>query len=57
MVMSLSDAVTVLDYGEVIASGPAAKVQDDPRVMEAYFGSGSALEDIRRQAEKAGAPA
>ncbi len=55
MVMSLSNEVTVLDYGEVIASGPAAQVQDDPRVMEAYFGSGSALDDMRAQAQKAGA--
>jgi branched-chain amino acid transport system permease protein len=57
MVMSLSNEVTVLDYGEVIASGPAAQVQDDPRVMEAYFGSGAALEDIRKLAETAGAVA
>jgi branched-chain amino acid transport system permease protein len=55
MVMNLSDHVTVLDYGEVIASGPAAAVQDDPRVMEAYFGSGTALEDMRKRAETAGA--
>ncbi|RTL72851.1 MAG: branched-chain amino acid ABC transporter ATP-binding protein/permease [Hyphomicrobiales bacterium] len=57
MVMSLSNEVTVLDYGEVIASGPAAQVQDDPRVMEAYFGSGAALEDMRKLAETAGAVA
>lgn len=57
MVMSLSNDVTVLDYGEVIASGPAAQVQDDPRVMEAYFGSGAALEDMRKLAETAGAMA
>lgn len=55
MVMNLSDHVTVLDYGEVIASGPAAVVQDDPRVMEAYFGSGTALEEMRKRAETAGA--
>lgn len=54
MVMNLSDHVTVLDYGEIIASGPAAVVQDDPRVMEAYFGSGTALEDMRKHAETAG---
>jgi branched-chain amino acid transport system permease protein len=39
MVMTVSDHVTVLEYGRVIASGPAAEVQDDPAVAEAYFGS------------------
>jgi len=38
MVASISDRVTVLDFGRVIATGPAAEVLRDPIVLAAYVG-------------------
>ncbi len=38
LVMNLCDTVVVLDHGEKIAEGPPRAIQDDERVIEAYFG-------------------
>jgi branched-chain amino acid transport system ATP-binding protein len=42
VVSDLSDKITVLRRGEILAEGPYATVSRDPRVMEAYMGTGHA---------------
>jgi len=42
LIVSVSDRITVLDYGEVIAEGSPAAIQKDPRVVTAYLGKSRA---------------
>jgi len=40
VVSDLSDIITVLSRGEVLAEGPYSDVSNNPEVVEAYMGTG-----------------
>lgn len=38
VVFNLTDTITVLHYGKVLASGPSVDIRNDPKVKDAYLG-------------------
>ena len=49
LVMGVSDHILVLDYGRQLAEGTAEAVRRDPRVIEAYLGTGVASDAAAAQ--------
>jgi branched-chain amino acid transport system permease protein len=46
LVLELADHIAVLAHGEVIAEGPPAEIEQNPRVLSEYLGSGPGSKEL-----------
>ena len=51
LALSVADRGFVLEVGNVVASGPAAELRNDPRVLAAYIGAGDRYRDAAASIE------
>ena len=47
-VMRCCDRIAVLDFGKLIAEGPPERIQNDPRVIDAYLGADEDIHGIEQ---------
>ena len=47
-VMRCCDRIAVLDFGKLIAEGPPLRIQNDPRVIDAYLGADEEIHGIEQ---------